>query len=196
MNENCFQVLVSQAKHGDNAAAAALLDMFEADVRIIVRAHLPRVLRTRFDSMDFVQAVWESLFIGKSGDEVVFSNSNQFRQYLAGIARNKVILEYRRCTRTKKYDIAREERLFVRREGRDEPREVPTTDPTPSQLVQASDRMRLLTQGRKPEEATVLQLRRQGLSLDEIASQTGLNERTIRRLIEYLREREERRRWE
>ena len=54
--------LISRAKAGDDTAIREFLNRFEPEVRIMVRGRLPRKLRTRFDSMDFVQAVWQSFF--------------------------------------------------------------------------------------------------------------------------------------
>lgn len=47
---------------GDEGAARELLQRFEAEVRLVVRRQLPRLLRSRFDSLDFLQSVWGSFF--------------------------------------------------------------------------------------------------------------------------------------
>ena len=61
--------------------------------------------------------------------------------------------------------------------------------------MQASDRMDQLTAGRSPLEVEVLTLRCQGLTFVEIADRTGINERTVRRVIETVRTRMESHRW-
>ena len=137
MDDVVFVGLVARAKSGDEAARTELLRHFEDDVRMMVRVRLPRALRTQFDSMDFAQAVWQSFFADEASDPERFTNSRHMRGFLAGVAKNKVFEEYRRRTRTRKYDLGREEPLFVRRGGRDEPREVAGHDPSPSQDVQA-----------------------------------------------------------
>ena len=75
------------------------------------------------------------------------------------------------------------------------PREVPAPDPTPSQDAQADDRFAQLVAGRSPQEAEVVELRRRGLTFEEIAAQTGLSERSVRRIIDAIRERMEARKW-
>jgi RNA polymerase sigma-70 factor (ECF subfamily) len=107
------------------------------------------------------------------------------------VARNKVLEEYRRRTQAKKYDVAREEPLYVRRGGRDELREVVAPDPSPSQEAQAGDCWDQLLRGRDPREAEVVALRREGLTFEEIAARTGLHERAVRRVIELIRRRME-----
>jgi RNA polymerase sigma-70 factor (ECF subfamily) len=191
MNDTEFVAVLEQARAGDEQAVAALLTTFESDVRIIVRARLPRALRGQFDSMDFVQAVWASVFTGPDQAIPEFANLGHFRGYLAGVARNKILDEYRRRTKSRKYDLSREEPLYVRHGGRETLREVPARDPTPSAFAQASDRFRQLTRGRDRREATILELRRRGLTFEEIAAQTGLHERTVRRFLDTMRRREE-----
>src|SRR5436305_9375678 len=109
-----FVGLLARARAGDGEAVGRLLRAFEADVRMVVRVRLPRALRSQFDSMDFVQAVWQSVFTGDGGGLPRFDNERHFLGYLAGVARNKVYQEHRRRT-THKYDLGREEPLYVRR---------------------------------------------------------------------------------
>ena len=189
MDDAVFVELVARAKSGDEVASTALLRHFEADVRMMVRVRLPRALRSQFDSMDFVQAVWQSFFADDEGDAPRFVNSQHLRGFLAGVARNKVFAEHRRLTKTRKYDLGREESLYVRRGNRDEPRDVPGHDPSPSKDAQARERLEQLLAGRPAAEAQVVELRREGLTFDEIAERTGRSERAIRRVIEALRAR-------
>ncbi len=196
MEDGDFADVIRRARAGDQAATAAVLGRFEAEVRTMVRVRLPRALRNQFDSMDFVQAIWTSVFAGQGDDPATFADAGQFRNFLAGVARNKVFEEHRRQTRTKKYDLGREERLYVRKGERDVPREVEASDPTPSENVQAVDRLDQIIGGRTDEEAEVIQLRRQGLTFGEIADRVGRNERSVRRVIAEARERMEARRWQ
>jgi RNA polymerase sigma factor (sigma-70 family) len=193
MLDGDFASLVTRARTGDEAAVRSLLQSFEDEVRLMVRVRLPRALRSQFDSMDFVQAVWKSVLIPGAAEPVVFANAEQFRGYLAGVARNKVLQEYRRRTQTRKYDLGREEPLYVRQGGRDEPREVVAPDPTPSQEVQALDRWEQLVRGRSPVETQAAELRRQGLTFEEIGQRLGLSERSVRRIIDAMRQRLEER---
>ena len=196
MDDFDFADLIRRVRAGDESATTALLGRFEADVRIMVRVRLPKILRNQFDSMDFVQAVWASVLIGKGDEACPFADAGQFRNFLAGVARNKVYEEHRRQTRTKKYDLGREERLYVRKGERDIPRDVQGSDPTPSENVQAGERLGQLIAGRTEQETRVIQLRKEGLTFAEIADRIGLNERSVRRVIDAARERMEARRWQ
>jgi RNA polymerase sigma-70 factor (ECF subfamily) len=184
-----FSDCMTRAKAGDPAAIRDILSRFEKEVRIMVRARLPRKLRSQFDSIDFVQAVWQSFFSDFQREERRFETEQHLRKFLAGVVRNKVFEQHRRLTRTEKYDLAREERLYVRRGDRDVPRDVVSPEPSPSQAAQASDRLEQLTAGRSSLEVRVITLRHQGMTFAEIATETGVNERTARRIIDLARSR-------
>ncbi len=188
MDDHAFEEFVAQARRGDPNASSELLRAFEQDVRQMVRLRLPKTLRSRFDSMDFVQAVWASFFSDDGGPER-FDSPQHLRAFLAGVARNKVLEEYRKRTQTRKYDIGREEPLYVLRGGRERPLDVPSADPTPSQRLQAEDRLAQLVAGRPAIEARVVRLRQEGRTFEEIAEQTGLGERSVRRIFEGLKAR-------
>jgi RNA polymerase sigma-70 factor (ECF subfamily) len=179
-----FTDLMARARSGEPAAIRAFLSQFEPEVRMMVRARLPRRLRTQFDSSDFVQAVWQSFFYDLQQDRREFANVDHVRGFLAGVVRNKVREQHRRLTRTEKYNVAREERLYLRRGDREVVREVLSPEPSPSETAQAGDFLEKLTAGRSPREAEVITLRYQGLTLMEIAGRTGIHERTVRRIIE------------
>jgi RNA polymerase sigma factor (sigma-70 family) len=183
--------LIARAKLGDQAAFNQLLDRFENEVRMMVRGRLPKTLRGQFDSMDFVQAVWQSFFVDLRDSSQEFENARHLRKFLDGMARNKVFEQHRRLTKTEKYAVKREERLYVRRGDREVERELVARGPSPSETVQAGERLAQLTAGRPPREVEVITLRYQGLTLEEIAARTGICERTARRIIESARARME-----
>jgi RNA polymerase sigma factor (sigma-70 family) len=192
-NDEEFNELLRRARAGDNRAIRDFLSQFEEEVRTMVRSRLPRKLRTQFDSTDFVQSVWQSFLVDPDSRD--FDNVEHLRGFLFGMVRNKVREQHRRLTKTEKYDLAREERLYVRRGDREVPREVVSPDPSPSQPLQAADRWAHLMAGRTPLEIEVLTLRRQGLTFVEIAARTGIHERTVRRVIETVRALMESDRW-
>lgn len=194
-NEPDISDLIARAKAGDETAIREFLSRFEPEVRMMVRGRLPRMLRTQFDSMDFVQAVWQSFFADLQSSSRQFENVHHLRGFLAGVARNKVYEEHRRLTRTKKHALAREQSLYVRRGSREVELALISPEPTPSQAVQASDRLAQLVARCSPLEAQIITLRHQEMTFDEIARRTGVSERSVRRIIDEARERMESRGW-
>src|SRR5262245_25452374 len=183
-SESEISDLIARAKVGEESAIQDFLRRFEQEVRIMVRGRLPKKLRTQFDSMDFVQAVWQSFFADLQNNSIDFENVHHLRGFLAGVARNKVFEEHRRLSRGAKYAIDKEVRLYVRRGGREVQRDLVSPDPTPSQAVQAGERLAQLTAGCDDCEIQVITLRHQGLTFEEIAVRTRLHERKVRRIID------------
>ena len=97
--------------------------------------------------------------------------------------------QHRRLTRTEKYNVAREQSLYVRRGDREVLREVVSPEPSPSEKAQADDRLEQLIAGRSPRGDRRGHAPAHGLTHDEIAEQTGMHERTVRRIIESVRSR-------
>jgi RNA polymerase sigma-70 factor (ECF subfamily) len=185
-----FSDLLQKARAGDPEAYREIVENFEEELRIAIRCQMPRKLRPLYDSMDFVQAVWASVIATPAEDPISFENDRHLLGYLTGVARNKVLQEYRRRTKTQKYDLGREEPLYVPKgPGRLEPREVASPAPTPSECMQADDRLSQLVGGRKPREAEIIRLRLMGLTCEEIAARTGLHERTVRRVLDEAKQR-------
>jgi RNA polymerase sigma-70 factor (ECF subfamily) len=172
---------------GDEGAARELLQRFEPEVRLVVRRQLPRLLRSRFDSLDFLQSVWGSFFRRMRDAPTDFEDSRHLVAFLARAAKNKVIDEYRRAASLKN-DMHREEPLWG--EGR-RPKEVADPIDSPSEVAQAHevfDRLHALL----PEERrTMLELKAQGLSSKDIGERLGVSERTVQRVLEELRRRME-----
>src|SRR4051812_10651946 len=99
---------LTRIQAGDEGAARELLARYEAEVRLVVRRQLPRLLRSRFDSLDFLQSVWGSFFRRvRSGPAEVEDLRHPFA-LLAGGAENKGIDEDRRAARPE-HDMHREE---------------------------------------------------------------------------------------
>jgi RNA polymerase sigma-70 factor (ECF subfamily) len=191
-----FAGLIAQVKEGDDAAIRRLIERFGPEVRMMVRRRLPARLRSQFDTVDFTQVVWNSVIVDCRDRSEPFDDAKHLLGFLAGVVHNKIAQEYRRRTRTRKYDIGREQPLYIRKGDRDVPREVAADDPTPSETVQAEDRLEQLVAGRSPLEVRIVELRREGLTIDEVAARLDLHEKAVRRVIVSIRSRMEARRWQ
>src|SRR6516225_10652018 len=149
---------------GDEGAARELLIRFEAEVRLVVRRQLPRLLRSRFDSLDFLQSVWGSFFRRMRTSPTDFEDSRHLVAFLARAAKNKVIDEYRRAASLKQ-DMHREEPLWG--DGR-RPKELADPIDSPSELAQAREVFGRLRDLLPEERRTILELKAEGLSSRDI----------------------------
>ena len=109
---------LARIRDGDEDAARELLCRYEAKVRLVVRRLLPRLLRSRFDSQDFVQSIWGSFFRRIKTSPTELENTENLVGFLARAARNKVIDEYRRAS-SRKQDMRREESMWEGAKPRD-----------------------------------------------------------------------------
>ncbi len=174
-------------QHGDEGAARELLQRYEPEVRLVVRRQLPRLLRSRFDSLDFLQSVWGSFFRRMRDAPTDFEDSRHLVAFLARAAKNKVIDEYRRAASLKN-DMHREEPLWA--DG-DRPRDVADPIDSPSEVAQAHEAYDRLNALLPLERRTMLELKAQGLSSKDIGDRLGVSERTVQRVLEDLRRRVE-----
>jgi RNA polymerase sigma factor (sigma-70 family) len=178
---------LARIQSGDEAAARELLTRYEAEVRLVVRRQLPRLLRSRFDSLDFLQSVWGSFFRRVRSGPAEFEDSRHLVAFLARAAKNKVIDEYRRAA-SRKQDMHREEPLWT--DGA-RPKEVAADNDTPSEVAQAREIFVRLRDLLPLERRTILELKADGLSSRDIGERLGISERTVQRVLEDLRRRVE-----
>jgi RNA polymerase sigma factor (sigma-70 family) len=172
---------------GDEGAARELLSRFEAEVRLVVRRQLPRLLRSRFDSLDFLQSVWGSFFRRMRTAPTEFEDSRHLVAFLARAAKNKVIDEYRRAA-SRKQNMHREEPLWG--DGL-RPRDVPDPIDSPSEVAQAHEVLGRLRELMPADRRSILEMKAEGLSSKDIGERLGISERTVQRVLEDLRRRME-----
>lgn len=173
-----LELILDRLNGGDDDAARQVFVAYEPYLRKVVRRLLPSQLRAKFDSIDVVQSVWGDLLTRFRDCGMRFDSAAQLRAFLLRATRHRFIDRVRQH-RT----ASRLERPFDAADPRDEP-----TDPLPraSQLAEADELWERLLSLCPAEHHPVLQLRRDGYKLDEIAQQTGLHEGSVRRILRTL----------
>src|SRR5438105_5224550 len=102
--ETSFAGLMERVRDGSQDAAWEIIDRFGTQIKQVVRRRLHGLLRSQFDSADFVQVVWLSFF--RHPDLIrTFSSPQQLASFLEVMARNKVADETRRRLYTNKYNL-------------------------------------------------------------------------------------------
>lgn len=175
---------IARIRAGDEDAASELLRHYEPKVRLVVRRQLPRLLRSKFDSLDFLQSVWGSFFHRVRTGSTDIEDEPNLVAFLTWAARNRVFDEYRR-TSTRKHDVRREEPLG---QGDDPEQGLVASLETASEIVQARETYEQLRKRVPEDRQAVLMLKAEGYSCREIGERLGLSERTVQRVIESLRE--------
>jgi RNA polymerase sigma-70 factor (ECF subfamily) len=186
-DENEIATFLERIQTGDEAAARELLTRYEAEVRLVVRRQLPKLLRSRFDSLDFLQSVWGSFFRRVRAGPAEFEDSRHLVAFLARAAKNKVIDEYRRAA-SRKQDMHREEPLWL--EG-GRAKDLPADIDSPSEVAQAREVFGMLRDLVPDDRRVIVELKAEGLSSRDIGQRLGISERTVQRVLEDLRRRAE-----
>jgi RNA polymerase sigma factor (sigma-70 family) len=175
MNADTLENLLEQLQSGDDAAIEQAFVAHEPYLRMVVRRQLPGRLRAKFDSMDIVQSVWVHLLDGFRQARWRFANAAQLRAFLVRVTQNRFLDRVRQQQRK----LSREQPLS-RAHG---DRLTSTRQPDPCAELQASELWQQLLAECPPAHHLLLELKRQGLSLAEIAARTGLHESSVRRIL-------------
>jgi len=192
-----FQQLLAEMSRGSEEAAWELVETYSPHIMRSVRASLPRTVRTKMDSQDFVQAVWISMLLNR-GDLSEFSNPAQFIGYLAAVARNKVVDSNRHYLNTEGFNVRAEVsmpdlQLRVIRDKIDAGAQnniaaadqlIPASkDPTPSHVAMVREAWQRVVGQSCERDQQIVALRVEGHTYDVIAERLLISERTIRRVL-------------
>jgi RNA polymerase sigma-70 factor (ECF subfamily) len=171
-----LQMLLGELE-ADPVRAERVFRSYERFLRRVARRRLTPALRRRFDSADVVQSVWATLLRGGASDRE-FTTPEHLRAFLARAVRNRVIDRARRAR-----DVAAAEQRVTK-----SPPHLPTpvNAPRPSEQAGANELWERMLAVCPPEHRPVLNLRRQGFTLDEVAASTGLHEGSVRRILRTL----------
>ncbi|WP_165074113.1 RNA polymerase sigma factor [Paludisphaera rhizosphaerae] len=170
---------LKEAQSGDQLAWEKLFREYYPKVRRVVRRKMGHSMRSVYDSTDFASDVMKSLAANLG--RLDFPSSEHLVAFLAQVAEQKVVDEYRR-RRTLKRDVTRERRI----EAASTPVQLASDEPTASQLAQANEAEAILLSQRDEIERTIIDLRRQGHDNNDIADKTGWNIRKVQRFLKRL----------
>ena len=178
-----FVDLLEEVRQGSQQAAWTLIEKYGPHVRRVVRRSLSHVMRSRFDSADFAQVVWLSFFSDPAKNHQ-FTEPRQLIGFLAEVARNKVITEFRRQILTRKRDMRREHAADD--DDAIPVQEVPARQATPSEFTMARERWDKIMSGQPECYQEIVRLRISGETHESIADRLRITERTVRRAIKRI----------
>jgi RNA polymerase sigma factor (sigma-70 family) len=174
--------ILEAAHQGDQSAWEALFRECYPKVRRVVRRKLNRSMRSLYDSTDFASDVMKSL--AANFGQLDFASIDSLMAFLAQVAEQKVIDEYRRRHSLKR-DMTRE-RPILSVGAEAGPVQLSSDDPTASQLAQANEVHERLLSRVDETERLIIQLKQQGYSNADIAERTGWNIRKVQRFLKDL----------
>jgi RNA polymerase sigma-70 factor (ECF subfamily) len=169
-----LEVLLHRLSGGDAEAAQRVFLDYEPYLRMVVRRQLTPALRVRFDSLDIVQSIWADLLSGFQAGRWRFTSPAQLRAFLVKVTRNRLI------------DRARQEQTSLRLEQRvgEDLRELAPARPARAgEDLEADEVWQRLLALCPAQHRGLLELKRQGLPLAEIAARAGLHPGSVRRVL-------------
>ncbi len=170
-----LEIVLEQLTAGDADAAERVFAAYAPYLRMVVRRQLTPALRAKFDSMDIVQSVWADLLGGFQAGCWEFANPHQLRAFLLRVTRNRLI------------DRVRQQQTPLRRETRmDMDALSALPQPRPAEAgaqLEAEEMWQRLVALCPPKHRALLELKRQGASIGEIATQSGLHAGSVRRIF-------------
>jgi len=175
MSVDQLDELIDRLNDGDPVAAERAFLAYEPYLRMAVRRQLSGPLRSKLDSMDIVQSVWADVFCRFREAGWRFTDRSHLRAFLVKVARNRIIDRHRQHHRA-----LEQERSLDDASPYDLP---PTGEPRPSEVAQGHELWELMLEKCPHQHREILQLKRQGLPLAEIAARTGLHEGSVRRIL-------------
>jgi RNA polymerase sigma-70 factor (ECF subfamily) len=178
-----FQHLIAEVRAGSQDAAWTLIERYGPHIQQVVRRRMHARMRSKFDSVDFVQAVWASFFKERT-KAAQFDTPEGLMGFLEAMARNKVVDEVRRRMQTQKYGGQREHTLYE--EAAPSPHSQPHYRDTPSQIAVARERWNRLLADLPEHYRQIIKLRYEGETCEQIAAKVGMHERSVRKVIDKL----------
>ena len=177
-----FCELMARVHDGSEDAARELVEDFGEEIRRAVRRVLHARMRSEFDSLDFVQIVWRSLFRMRDILDQ-FDCPEDLAVYLVSMARHKVVDEMRRRMMGKKYSVHREESLEQLQAEEDLDIPDPYGQPDPLDTAIAEEQWDRLSEAQPDRYRQILELRRSGHTYEEIAEILGMDPNAVFRMV-------------
>jgi RNA polymerase sigma factor (sigma-70 family) len=172
---DAVETLLEQLTLGDSEAAQRVFSSYAPYLRMVVRRQLTPALRAKFDSQDIVQSVWADLVRGFQAGRWQFANPQQLRAFLVTVTRNRFI------------DRVRQQQTPLRVETAMDAADLDCLPPPHAAAagaeLEADELWHRLVALCPPQHRTLLELKRQGHGVGEIAAHTGLNPGSVRRIL-------------
>jgi RNA polymerase sigma factor (sigma-70 family) len=174
--------ILKEAQNGNQTAWETLFNECYPKVRRVVRRKLTRSMRSLYDSTDFASDVMENLVANL--DRLEFPSVDSLLAFLAHVAEQKVIDEYRRQHMLKR-DVTRDQSISAN-DADEGPINLPSNGPTASQVAQAHEVQQRLLARPDQTERTIIELRELGYTTSDIAKKTGWDVRKVQRFLKRL----------
>jgi RNA polymerase sigma factor (sigma-70 family) len=179
--------LVERWRAGDEQAATELFFRYADRLIALVRSRLSSKLAKRFDPEDVIQSVYHSFFADARAGRYQIERGGDLWQLLVTVTLHKLQGQVQRHTAQKRGVKAEQhfgsEDSLLRIQAY-----VQGQEPSPVEVVALTDELEQVMRRLEPLQRRILVLRLQGYNLDEVAAQANCTERTVRRVLDRVKE--------
>jgi RNA polymerase sigma factor (sigma-70 family) len=179
--------LIARWQAGDQQAAAELFGRYANRLIALARSRLSARLAHRVDPEDVVQSVCRSFFADAREGRYAIERGGDLWQLLVTMTLHKVQDQGKRHARAKR-DIGRETNFGSEDSLVGLHANLRTREPSPLEAVELTEQVEQIMRGLKPNYRRILELRLQGYNIDEIAAETQTGERTVRRVLDQVKQ--------
>lgn len=185
--ENPSRELVAQWCEGHQSAADEICERFTAKLIALAGSKLSKKLARRVDAEDVVQSAYRSFFAGARKGQYALERSGDLWRLLVRITLRKV---YRQAARqkTKKRGLDKERGSPEASSASNLEMQVESPEPTPAEAATLTDELESILSGMDEQHRPILGLRLQGYKIEEIAAERNCSERTVRRVLDAVKE--------
>lgn len=184
-----WDAIIKGLRRGDAEVVAHFYRRYGEPLQAIADRKIGEQLRRRIDASDVVQSAMRTFFRRAHEGRVELGDSEKLWNLLCAITLTKV-REQARFHRRNRRDVQRESPASAVDESGLLPIErVPHHEPTPDVVAEFRDQLQFLMDAMDDEERQVLACKLQDCTNDETASQMGISERSVRRILSRLKHR-------
>lgn len=171
--------LLTRVAHGDDAAEVAVYERYAARLLSLAEQRLGDRFRARASAEDVTQSAWRSFFLHARGGRFETSQVGDLWRLLAKITMHKLGRQLERHTAAKR---------DVRQEFATEPAALVERQPAVIDVVAAAELLQLALADLTTAQRGVIEGGLSGMSLEQLAAQSGRSVRTVRRLLQQARQ--------
>jgi RNA polymerase sigma-70 factor (ECF subfamily) len=183
--ESEFASLVNRARGDDNQALAALIAVYEPDIRNAAQVLLGKALRSSLDPTDLVQSVHLQLITALKRERFVITNPEQLRSLASTLLRNNFTSHWRHHRIRTRHHA----RLATAGAITDGLAAAAVGALDPARAAEYNDFVDYLGRYLRIEDQRVVVMRLQGYRSREIAAELGINPAVLRVRLSRLRKR-------
>jgi len=188
MSDHASAELLARVQAGDELAAEELFQRFAERLIGVAGARLSARMARRVDAEDVVQSAYRSFFTKARDGRYSVQRSGDLWRLLVGITLHKLHHQIERHSAGKRAVKAEKHGIPVVEVADNLLHLAKARGPTPLEAAALIDEVQSLLNQMEPHHRPILELRLQGHNHAEIAEQLPCSERTVRRVLDSVKQ--------